>query len=310
VWLSVIFAVCAALSNATASVLQRKGARREPRDESMSLAMLWDLVHQPAWVGGVSSILIGFAFQVAALATGPITLIQPILVMELTFTMVLSSVVLRAQLHAREWAAVVGMSAGVALLLVGLHPSKGDTNSVPGVMWALGSGVTLAVIAILLLLAYRHQYAARAAYLGVSCGLYFGFVAALVAGMTAVIPAGISAVFSAWQTYAIILAGPLGFFLLQSTLRAGRLIASQPGLTLANPLVGIGWGVAVFGEQVRGGGWIAAEVAGAAAVAACTLLLVRSPLLHGSEGVQEEAGAPGDQEEAGTGTAERTQRNQ
>ena len=77
----------------------------------------------------------------------------------------------------------------------------------------------------------------------------------------------------------MLVAGPTGFFLLQNALRAGPLVASQPGLTLANPLVALGWGVAVFGEHVRGGAWILGEVAGAGIVAACTVVLARSHLL-------------------------------
>jgi len=63
-------------------------------------------------------------------------------------------------------------------------------------------------------------------------------------------------------------------------MQAGRLVASQPALTLANPVVAVGFGIAVFGEHVRGGGWIVGAVVGAALIAASTVLLARSPLLH------------------------------
>jgi drug/metabolite transporter (DMT)-like permease len=61
--LSVVLAVLAAMANATASVLQRKAARRQPDDGSLSVRLLWDLAHQPVWIGGISAIVIGFAFQ-------------------------------------------------------------------------------------------------------------------------------------------------------------------------------------------------------------------------------------------------------
>lgn len=308
---TVLLAVLAAGSNALASVLQRKGARSEPDDASMSLRMLWSLARKPSWVGGVTAILVGFALQVAALATGPLALVQPILVAELGFTLILSSLVLRAKLRLREWTAVSGMSAGLALLLVALSPSSGDSRNVPGEVWALGSAVTVAVIGALLALGYRNHYAHRAAYFGLASGTYFGFLAALIAGVTPAFAVGLGAVFTTWQTYAVMVAGPVGFFLLQNTLRAGSLVASQPGLTLANPLVGITWGVAVFGEHVRGGGWIAAQLFGAALLAACTMLLVRSPLLRGSEGAQEEADeAADDAAEAGPDGTERADRSQ
>lgn len=290
--LSVILAVLAAMANATASVLQRKGARRQPEGASMSPGMLspgmlWNLARQPAWWGGICAIIVGFALQATALATGPILLIQPILVVELGFTLVLSSIVFRARLHAREWTAVTGMSAGVALLLVAFAPSGGDPRGAPLPAWVLGCSATVLVVGGLVVLGYRNHGSRRAGYLGVAVGIWFGFTAALVAAMTAAFGQGVGVGFSAWQTYALIVAGPLGFLLLQNALRAGRLVASQPGFTLGNPLTAIGWGVAVFGEQVRGGAWILAEVSGAAMIAACTVLLARSPLLQGREGESE-----------------------
>jgi hypothetical protein len=48
-------------------------------------------------------------------------------------------------------------------------------------------------------------------------------------------------VFATWQTWVLIAAGIGGFFLLQNALQAGRLAASQPGITLANPAVALIW---------------------------------------------------------------------
>jgi drug/metabolite transporter (DMT)-like permease len=85
--------------------------------------------------------------------------------------------------------------------------------------------------------------------------------------------------------------GPTSFFLLQSALQAGDLDASQPGFTLMNPLVGVLWGVLVFGEQPRGGAWVVGELAGAAIIVVATLLLVRSPALRAGEPSEESSPA-------------------
>jgi hypothetical protein len=66
--------------------------------------------------------------------------------------------------------------------------------------------------------------------------IWFGFTAALIAGMMTACAAGVGEALSAWQTYTLIVVGPVGFFLLQDALRAGRLVASQPGLALSNRL--------------------------------------------------------------------------
>jgi hypothetical protein len=114
----------------------------------------------------------------------------------------------------------------------------------------------------------------------VATGVAFGFTAVLVAGVTASFDHGITGVFTAWQTYALAVLGPAGFVLLQNTLRAGRLVASQPGMTLANPLVAVGWGVTAFGEHVRTGDWLVLDVLAAALIGASTVLLAHSPALR------------------------------
>jgi len=87
---------------------------------------------------------------------------------------------------------------------------------------------------------------------------------------------------TSWQTYLLIGLGPGFVFLPQKALQAGSLVASQPALTLSNPLVGASFGVAVFGEHVRGGGWLALAALGALLILACTVILARSPMLHDS----------------------------
>ncbi|WP_295142784.1 hypothetical protein [Saccharopolyspora sp.] len=72
---------------------------------------------------------------------------------------------------------------------------------------------------------------------------------------------------------------PISFFLLQNSLQAGNLAASQPGFTLMNPLTSVVWGLVVFGEQSRQGVFLIGVVAGAVLIAIGTVLLARSPLL-------------------------------
>lgn len=279
---SIALAVLAALANATASVLQRKAVRNE-KDGSAILTMMWDLVRQPVWVGGIASVIVGFLLQAGALATGPIALVQPILVLELGFTLLLAGVVFHNRLHRREWAAVTGMSVGLAMLLFSLQPMGGQPSDAPLGAWVLAAAVTLGASGVLVVLGHRRRGAPRAALLGVATGMGFGFISTLVAAITAAYATNqLRGVFTAWQTYLLIVLGPLFFFLLQQALQAGRLVASQPALTLSNPIVAFAFGITVFGEHVRGGGWLALAVLGAVLIVTATVALAHSPLLHGT----------------------------
>ncbi len=283
--LSLFLAVLAALGNAAASVLQRKAAREEPEGKATGLTLLWHLVHRPAWLGGIAVLIVAFLLQAAALSTGAIAVVQPILVLELPFTLLLAGVVFRSRLHAREWVAIIGMSAGLAGMLYALQPGGGDPHRASFLNWVIGIAASLVIAGVFVLLGYRADGLRRAAYLGLATGIGFGFIAALIAGVGAAYGAlGIGGVLRSPQTYLVIGLGPGFFFLLQKALQAGRLVASQPALTLANPVVAIAFGIVVFGEHARSGIWLILALSGAAMIIACTVLLARSPLLQDSPG--------------------------
>jgi hypothetical protein len=101
-----------------------------------------------------------------------------------------------------------------------------------------------------------------------------GLIAVLVRATVSALNQGYGAVLGTWETWALLIVDAAGFFLLKNALQAGRLVASQPGITLANRLVAAAWGVGLFHEQVRTGWWLLGAVLGAAlAVRSCCRVL-------------------------------------
>ena len=225
--------------------------------------------------------VVEFAVQVLALATGPISTVQVLVVMELPFCLVLSSIVLGGRLAIREWSAICAMTSGIIVLLAALAPHGGDPASPGGTTWLAGIVLTVAGIAAVLLAGRYGGAVARTATNGIAAGMTAGLVAVLVKPVTAVAGHGLGAVLAAWQAWAAFVAAGVAFLLLQHALRAGRLVAAQPGITLANPLLAAVWGVAVFHEQVRTGGWLLGAGVGAALLVGGAVLLSGSPLLDG-----------------------------
>ena len=251
-----VFSVLAAGANAASSVLQRKANKDQPAGHSLSPRLIVDLLHSPVWFAGVAGIVAGFLLQAAALRFGPLSVVQPILIIELPLTLVLAGIVFGQTMHAREWSGIAAMTAGLAGLLYFLGPSRGTSAGVPALTWILGVGVTVAVIGgHVTAAAYRRSRPlTAAALLGVATGIAFGLTAALMKAMTSAFAEhGFVAIFGIWQTYAMAVTGVLALFLLQSALREGPLVAAQPGFTIADPLVSVLWGVTVFGERVNGG---------------------------------------------------------
>jgi drug/metabolite transporter (DMT)-like permease len=313
--LSYLLAVLAACANATSSVLQRKANREVPRKQNLSPRLIWSLAHQPTWFGGVLAIFVGFLLQATALGNGQLSVVEPILVLELPATLILASWVFRARLGRREWACVVVMAAALASMLYALSPSAGQTSGVRWYAWLIAIGLNLAGAGVLVAFGRREpagrgsagrgrtgtvSSARQAALLGVAAGSVFGLTAALMKGMTGTLAGGIGALLTHWELYGMIATGVLGMFLLQSALNAGRLIAAQPGLTLSDPIVSILWGVLVFGERVRTGWFDVLAAVSALVLAAAVLVLIRSALLS-----DESASAEEDQPSAPQETARR-----
>ncbi|MFI0816559.1 DMT family transporter [Streptomyces sp. NPDC021098] len=284
--LTVLLALLSALGNGAASVLQRRAAmdqeREAPGDDGggagQALRHLLRLLRRPYWLAGGAAMVVSAVAQVGALAVGRLSVVQPLLVSELLFTLVVGSLVFRRRPGGRTWLAFVMLAAGLALFLVAADPSHGHATARNG-LW-LPAGVVLALVVGALALAARAlRGAARAAVLGCATAVGFACTAALIKEFTGRFGGGVAAVFTGWPLYAVCVVGLLSFLLLQSTLRAGTLAASQPALTLGDALVSIALGWVLFGERVELGLRLLPEAVGMGLMAAGIVGLTRSPAM-------------------------------
>jgi drug/metabolite transporter (DMT)-like permease len=279
--LTVLFAVCAAVCNALASLLQRRGASSVPESESMRLALVLTLLRRPVWLFGMVAMAAAFVFQAAALTHGDLALVQPILLAELPITLMLAPLFFDVPAGRRAWFGVIGMSAGLAAVLLAAAPSGGRTApSLTALLLTVVSTAGLA--AALVVVAMRLEGSPRAAAFGLAAGTGFALTAALMKqAMSHLHSHGIAGVLTSWEVYAMVAAGAASLFLWQNALQAGTLVAAQPAITLSDPILATVIGVMVFDERVRLGGWLALELVGALIIAAASVELARSPLVSG-----------------------------
>ncbi|MBO0693925.1 MAG: DMT family transporter [Acidimicrobiaceae bacterium] len=297
--LTYFLAFLAACANAAASVLQRKANRNEPGGDNLSLRLVAHLLHRPVWFAGVLAVTVGFILQATALGGGQLSVVEPILASELPITLILAAVVFHSRLRRREWGSALAMTAGLVGLLYFLSPSPGRSENIAWYTWVFGLGINLGVIAALVAVGRVQSGPRRAALLGTAAGAGFGLTAALMKGMTNAFSHGFPALFTSWELYAMIIAGALSMFLLQSAMNAGRLLAAQPGITLTDPVVSILWGVLAFQEGTRGGVYLLLAVLAGLVMSVAVLSLTRSPLLQDDEAgrteedQREQRSAPG-----------------
>jgi drug/metabolite transporter (DMT)-like permease len=278
VLLAAVLAVLAAASNAVASVGQRAAAREAPQHVSFRLSLLGHLARRPVWWAGIAGVVGGAVFQGSALIFGPLALVQPILMVELPFTLVFAAAVFGRRLDRWSVASMLGLTAGIILLLVAVAPSGGVTTVEP-VRWMICLPVTAAVVAGLALAGRSVRHASGATLLGASTAVAFALTAALMKDATDRIPRGAAAFFGTWQLYATAVVGLVALFLLQNAYQAGPLTASQPALTLGDALVSLVYSVVLFEETLRLGGWTVPAVAGVLLILGGAVGLARSPLV-------------------------------
>ncbi|WP_020579262.1 DMT family transporter [Actinopolymorpha alba] len=276
--LPAILALFAAASNAFASVLQRHEARSAPREESFRPALILDLGRRPLWWLGIVGVMAGAVFQGAALLTGPLAVVQPLMMIELPLTLLLAALVFRRRLGGRSIAGTAGVTFGVMALLVAVDPSGGGSGVDP-VRWTLALPSVVAAVALLVGLGQAVEGAARAASLGASAAVAFALTAALMKDATGRLEVSAAAFFTSWQLYATVAAGICAMFLLQNAYQAGTIVAAQPAITVGDALVSLVLGVVLFDEDLRLGAWTLLALVGLAMIIAGALELSRSPLM-------------------------------
>jgi drug/metabolite transporter (DMT)-like permease len=280
--ISYVLAFLGAMANATGNALNRKASRDEPQKVAFSWKLFADLIHKRAWLSAVGLMTVSFILASAALGTGQLASVQLIIVLELPMTLIGGSLILGSRLAVRDWVAVAAMTLGVIALLGLLDPRPGPAKAIDPLLWILGGAANFGAILVLFLAARAHPHpAARASLLGLAAGFGYGLTAAFTKGMADQFNSGgIPAILTTWQLYACVAAGVLSAWLLQNAYQAGPLTASQPGITLVDPIVSTLWGVVVFGEQINHGMLLALTPLPLIAIAGGVLALSRSPVLH------------------------------
>jgi drug/metabolite transporter (DMT)-like permease len=231
------------------------------------LLLVRRLLHQPIWLVGWGTNLLGFLTQALALHLGSVALVQPLLTTQLLFTLPLTSLWSRHRPLGRDWLAVASMCAGVVVFLSvrGAAPTDGAAQRS-----AVLLAIALSAVAVLVtvLLAQGREPTVHAAVIGVGAGTCFAVSAVLIKLTTTdLVDRGVLATALDWPGYTLAVSTAAGLLLGQQAYAAGSLPVAIAAMSTTNPLVSYLIGIMAFHVHPPTG-------AGAlAAVAASGLLL-------------------------------------
>ena len=246
--LAVVFALAAAFSSAVNLMTQHAASISAPKQERGWRLALY-LVRQPLWLLGWAAAAGTFIFQALALHNGPMSVVQPLLVTELVFVLVLRRVWIHQDVAAAAWASVLVVCVALAVFLIAAEPSGG--NPAPDTKQWLSAGLAFgAAIAVLTVLGRAGPPMRRAAVFAAAAALCWALEATFLKAATDTLAAfGVAGMLIRWPVYALIAAGVAGTVLEQAALHVGPLSVSQPILVVVNPFASIVLSVWLFNER-------------------------------------------------------------
>lgn len=227
---------------------------------------LFALLRDPRWLLSILGDSLGLAFQLLALATGPVVLVQPLLVLAVPVALPVGWALGGTRPSRGDWWACVAIVAGLGVFfaVVGLPvPQQGLSAAAAGV----AAATALLVVGGVLLAVRGRGVRVRAGAYGAAAGSMFGLVGVLLDGASSLaqregVLALVGSASGRTLTVAAVLVGGSALVLTQVAFQVGSLSASFPASEAAAPLVAVILGALLLQEQVPVSGWALALYAG------------------------------------------------
>ena len=234
-------ALIAAAIFALGTVLQQRAAMTEPDDQASSNTILLRLATHPVWLAGIAAYGLAYGVQAAALGSGQIVVVQPVLATTIVFALPLGVWLSHQRISRRDVLAAVAVTVGLGAFLLFADPG-GGRSSVPTGEWLIAGGAVLGAVAGLVIAGRERTGALKAALLGTGAGLAFGLVSCLTKEVVEVFEDdGVVAMFEDWQLYAILALGFVGMTITQQGLQTGVLPPEVATSSIFNPATCWGW---------------------------------------------------------------------
>jgi len=245
--MTILFALLAAACNALNLVTQHVASIGDP-GHSRGWRFVRYLLSNPLWLFGWIALAGAFLFQAVALHIGQMSVVQPLLVTELVFALVLRRLWIHQQIRGITWWAAALTCGSLALFVAMSEPTGGNAEPTSAA-WVAATATTAGMAAALALFGMRGSPVRRAALLGAATSILWALVATFIKATTDTLTQfGLAGMFTHWPVYALAVFGIAAELLNQTTLHVGPLSVSQPVLVIVDPIVSIALSVWVFAE--------------------------------------------------------------
>jgi drug/metabolite transporter (DMT)-like permease len=205
------------------------------------------MLHQWRFVASICIDALGFVAQLIALQRLPLFAVQAFVASNLAVTAVVASWVIGVTLSWREWAAVVGVVAGVGLL----GSSAGAEGAAQvGAVFKLALIVAVAGLALVGLTAAKLNEPFRTVALGITAGFGYGVLSIAARVLNGFGPLELARDPAA---YAVAAAGIISFMFYATALESGSVTVATAAVVLSETIPPAVIGVIFLGDQTRRG---------------------------------------------------------
>jgi len=265
--LSVVLSVVSAVAYAGGAIVQEQIAVSSSPDERSAL------LRRPSWWAAMALNGLGGLLHVAALAYGPLSLVQPLGALTIVFALPMAALFVGRRAGAVAWRGAVMATVGLAGLLSLVGSSGGgplDYTEQTVIGLVTGGAVVALMIAGR---ATRGHRAVRSVLLATAAGTAFGMSSVFTKTVTVGWGDGSALADLPWLAVIGVFAVG-GVLLSQASYRGGGLAAPLATLTVVNPVLAAAVGITMFGETFRHGTVGTALALGCAVLTAGGLILL------------------------------------
>ena len=241
-WLVLLLACAAAFAFALSAMFEQRAASQATGSHSLDTvhgfsAFLRALMRRKLWLTGFVINNVGFVIQAAALHLGSVAVVQPVMVSQVLFALLLTGVGSRLRPTVKDWLYVLCICGGLIVLLSvsGAAPLHGAPDR-ERVIWVL---LAMAAFVVLLVVSARSQTDARAAslLLAIAAGVCFAGNAVLIKLTTEdLFGPGVLHTALDWPGYSLAVATASGLLIEQAAFAHGSLPWAVAAMSITNPV--------------------------------------------------------------------------
>lgn len=247
VTVGLLLAAGAAFSYGVGSVMQAIGASRTAAAVVLDPRLLARLAGQFPYVAGLGLDAVGFVFQVLALRTLPLFLVQSVVAASVGVTAVVATVVLRTRLRRAEAVALLTLLLGLVLLAIAAEPGRATALS-RAESWLLLASVGVLALAATIVARWPRRSAVGLAALA---GAGFGGVG--IVGRALPVPKPLWQVVGEPAGWALAAFGVLAVLLFATALQRGTVTVVSAVMVAVETVVPAIVGLGVLGDATRPG---------------------------------------------------------